>query len=98
MAETGLNGPFALTEAVINQEVNQTSPGTYALDQSHDSGGFHITYVGRSERDVTARWREQWGRYKSLKFDHHPPPKAAFEKEGGLYHDSNPPAKITHPE
>jgi hypothetical protein len=98
MPETGLNGPFALTEAVINQEVTKTSPGAYALDQSHESGGFHITYVGRSDKDVNARLREHLGKYKRFKFEYYETPKDAFEKECGLYHDFNPPAKITHPE
>jgi hypothetical protein len=98
MPETGLKGPFALTEAAINQEVSQTSPGAYALDQSHESGGFHITYVGRSDQDVNARLKEHLGKYKRFKFEFYGTAQEAFEKECGLYHDFNPPAKITHPE
>ena len=98
MAETGLKGPFELTEVALQQEVGQKSPGAYALDRSHDSGGFHISYVGRSDTDVNERLRQHVGKYKRFKFEYFATPKDAFEKECGLYHDFNPPSKIIHPE
>jgi hypothetical protein len=97
MAETGLRGPFALTSEEVNKEVSNNSPGTYALDQGHDSGGFHISYVGRSDTNVNERLLEHVGKYKRFKFEYYPTPREAFDKECGLYHDFNPPAKIQHP-
>jgi hypothetical protein len=97
MAETGLRGPFALTTEEVNKEVANTSPGTYALDQGHDSGGFHISYVGRSDTNVNERLLEHVGKYKRFKFEYYGTPREAFDKECGLYHDFNPPAKIQHP-
>ncbi len=97
MAETGLRGPFALTISGINEEVTNTSPGAYVLDQSHDSGGFHISYCGRSDTDVNQRLIEHVGKYKRFKYEYYATPKEAFDKECGLYHDFNPPAKIQHP-
>jgi hypothetical protein len=97
MAETGLRGPFILTASAVNEEVTSTSPGTYALDQAHDTGGFHISYVGRSDTNLNERLHEHVGKYKRFKYEYYATPREAFDKECGLYHDFNPPAKIQHP-
>lgn len=97
MAETGLNGPFALGKSEIDTAVTRQSPGAYALDQSHDTGPFHITYVGRSDTDVNARLQEHVGKYKRFKFEYYESAEQAYTKECELYHDFNPPARIAHP-
>ena len=97
MADTGLNGPFTMGKSEIDAAVTQQSPGAYALDQSHDSGPFHITYVGRSDTDVNARLQEHVGKYKRFKFEYYTSAQEAYEKECALYHDFNPPARIAHP-
>ena len=97
MADTGLNGPFPMSKTDINEAVGQQSPGVYALDQSHDSGAFHISYVGRSDTDVNASLQERVGKYKRFKFEYYPSAQEAYEKECTLYHDFNPPARIAHP-
>ena len=97
MAETGLSGPFALTEAEVNQQVDRKSAGTYALDQAHDSGAFRISYVGRSDTDVNERLRQHVGKYRRFKYEYYASPEEAFAKECGLYHDFNPPSTIQHP-
>ncbi len=83
----------------INEVVTQQSPGAYALDQSHDSGPFHITYVGRSDTDVNASLQERVGKYKRFKFEYYPSAEEAYQKECALYHDfPTPPAhRIAHP-
>ena len=97
MAETGLKGPYTMGKSEINETVTQQSPGAYALDQSHDAGAFHITYVGRSDTDVNARLQEHVGKYKRFKFEYYASAQEAYEKECALYHDFNPPARIAHP-
>ena len=97
MADTGLKGPFPMGKTEIDETVTQQSPGAYALDQSHDSGPFHITYVGRSDTDVNASLQERAGKYKRFKFEYYATPQEAYEKECALYHDFNPPARIAHP-
>ncbi len=97
MAETGLNGPFPMSKTDIDAMVTEQSPGVYALDQSHDSGPFHITYVGRSDTDVNASLQERVRKYKRFKFEYFPTGEEAYRKECELYHDFNPPARIAHP-
>ena len=97
MPETGLDGPFNMTAHEIDAAVSQEAPGAYALDQSHDSGPFHITYVGRSDTNVNASLRERMGKYKRFKFAYLPSAEEAYVKECELYHDFNPPARIAHP-
>jgi hypothetical protein len=97
MPEMGLNGPFALADADIDREVSRTAPGVYALDQNHDSGPFRITYVGRSDTDVNQRLHEHLPKYKRFQFEYYATPQEAYEKECALYHDFNPPARISHP-
>ena len=93
MADTGLKGPFELTDAGITREVLETSAGTYVLDRSHDSGPFHISYVGRADTNLSERLREHLGKYaKRFKFEYYSSAKEAFDKECGLYHDFNPPS------
>jgi hypothetical protein len=97
VADTGLKGPFELTDAGITREVVETSAGTYVLDRSHDSGPFHISYVGRADTNLSERLREHVGKYKRFKFEYYSSAKEAYEKECGLYHDFNPPSTISHP-
>ncbi len=79
-----MNGPFALTRAVIDGEVTRVSPGAYELLMSHSG---RVKYVGRSDDDLNARLK-QWvdSKYSYFKFEYCPSPKAAFEKECTLYH------------
>ena len=97
MAETGLNGPFPMSKTDIDTAVAEQSPGVYALDQSHDTGPFHITYVGRSDTDVNASLQERSHKYKRFKFVYLPTAEEAYHIECELYHDFNPPARIAHP-
>jgi hypothetical protein len=97
MPDTGLNGPFPMSKSDIDAAVAQQSPGVYALDQGHDSGPFHITYVGRSDTDLNASLQERVRKYKRFKFEYFPSAEDAYHKECELYHDFNPPARIAHP-
>src|SRR3954469_20141965 len=97
MAETGLNGPFALQAAEIDKEISRKSAGVYILDRSHEDGPFHISYVGRSDTDLAARLREHGEKYKRFKFEFHATPEEAFARECALYHQYNPPSTIAHP-
>jgi len=96
MPEMGLTGPFALTEEEINRQVEPT-PGVYALDQNYDSGPFRVTYVGRSDTNLNQRLHEHRPKYKRFQYHYFATPQEAFEKECNLYHDFNPPARISHP-
>jgi hypothetical protein len=98
MATTGLDGPYKLTSARIDEIVTKTSAGTYALDAT-DESAFHVSRVGRSDNDLNARLKNYiGGKYKYFKFGYSPSAKAAFEKECRLYHDFNPPDNVIHPD
>ena len=82
-----MEGPYKLTDTVIDREVTKTSPGNYGLGHTNDGGGFTVKYVGRSDVDVNDRLKDWVGSYKEFKFSCAGTPKAAFEKECRNYHD-----------
>lgn len=86
MANTGLTGPFMLTDAGINQAVVLSSPGVYVLGTSKD-GTFYIDYVGRSDSDLNSRLKNWVGQYLQFKYGYFDSPLAAFEKECAIFHD-----------
>ena len=98
MAENGLRGPFALSDRVIDQEVSQSGPGAYILEDSADLVNFHVVYVGRSDSDVNNQLHVHVGSYKRFRFEYCPSAQAAFEKECGLYHDFEPRDNPVHPQ
>jgi hypothetical protein len=55
-----MDGPFPLTAEAINEEVQRTSPGNYALGYL-DRGTFVVFYVGRSDWDLKCRLHEWVG-------------------------------------
>ncbi len=96
MANSGLKGPYVLTEQGINTAVSIISPGAYALGASRDNT-FYVGYVGRSDSDVRGRLRDHVDAYAQFKYEYYASPKAAFEKECHLYHDFTPAANDVHP-
>jgi hypothetical protein len=96
MASSGLSGPYALNEATIDSIVTRKSPGAYALGNTSDNT-YYINYVGRSDIDLNARLKQHVGAYPQFKYGYQPSPKAAFDKECGLYHDFQPPDNKVHP-
>ena len=68
MANSGLRGPFPLTENGITQNVTRQSPGAYALGQSKEKK-FLINYVGRSDSDVRSRLRDHAGKQSQFKYE-----------------------------
>lgn len=89
MPNTGLKGPYDLSEEEIDRVVTKTSAGAYVLDKSSNSDSFTVHYVGRSDNDVNGRLKKWVGvnGYKRFKFDYFGSPKVAFEKECEIYHD-----------
>lgn len=89
MASLNMNGPYDLTEAVVDKEVTRTSPGNYALGHVDQDNTFRVEYVGRSDTDVKLRLK-QWaakGVYRSYKYSYATSKKDAFLKECKNYHD-----------
>jgi hypothetical protein len=98
MAENGLQGPFALTDSVIDQEVSTTRPGAYVLEDSPDLVNFRVTYVGRSDTDVNNQLHVHVGSYKRFHYQYCSTAQAAFERECKLYHDFEPRDNPIHPQ
>jgi hypothetical protein len=97
MFRNGLRGPYSLTDNVIDQEVPQTSPGAFALDNSEDGVRFHATYVGRSDCDVNNQLHVHVGTYKRFKYKYSSSPQEAFKSECGFWHDFEPQDNVIHP-
>jgi len=88
MPSLGMEGPYALTKAKIDEVVTDTSAGNYALGYSKDDGTFIVQYVGRSDSDVNAELKSKVDtKHKQFKFSYASSQKEAFEKECRNYHD-----------
>lgn len=100
MPNTGLNGPYRLSSERIDEVITKTSPGTYALEREDSSDSFIVNYVGRSDDDINDRLKDWVGvkGYKRFKFGYFDSPKAAFEKECGIYHDFDGLDNEIHPQ
>jgi hypothetical protein len=86
MANTGLFGPYDLTNKEIDAHVG-ASIGAYALGDANGSVLQIVRYVGRSDNDLSARLKQWVGKYNSFKYGHYNTTKAAFEKECTMFHD-----------
>lgn len=98
MPATNLTGPFALTDAEINQNVTRVSAGAYALGPIDNAGTFYVHRIGRSDTDLNKRLHDYVGQYACFKADYFPSAKAAFEKECHLFHDFKPVNNTLHPD
>ena len=98
MPQNGLQGPFALTDQVIDQEVSPGRPGAYLLEESSDLINFRAGYVGRSESDVNNQLHVHVGSYKRFRYQYCDTAQAAFERECALYHDFEPRDNPIHPQ
>lgn len=98
MANSGLFGPFSLTQSGISSNVKGIGAGAYALGKSDESGVFYIRYVGRSDDDLAGRLQQHVPEpYLQFKYAFYPSAKDAFDKECNLYHDFKPPDNKVHP-
>ncbi len=98
MAQNGLQGPFALSDQVIDREVSETRPGAYLLEDSADLVNFRVAYVGRSDINLNNQLHVHVGSYKRFRYEYSNSPQAAFEKECELYHHFEPRDNPIHPQ
>lgn len=99
MPQTGLNGPFSLTNISIDSVIKYISPGAYALGQVKNNT-FYIEYIGRSDENLNARLKQWVGKngYSFFKYGYLKSEKEAFEKECNLYHDFSGLDNSIHPQ
>lgn len=95
MASTGLYGPYELDDDTV--ATMGSKPGAYALGSVDQRGTFHVSYVGRADRDLKKRLGDHIGSYASFKAAVYETAEAAFDKECTLYHDFDPPSNTIHP-
>ena len=96
LERNGIEGPFPLTDTSIDEQVTDTSPGVFTLDDD-DTVRFHVVFVGRSDRDVNNQLHVYVGKYKRFKFAYCLSAQTAFEKECELFHDFDPRDNVNHP-
>lgn len=101
MPNSGLSGPFPLTNNGVDGAVTRTSPGAYALGYTTAVDNvFHIFYVGRADADLNKRLKDHIGEqeeFLAFKALYSESAKAAFEKECALYHDFDTKYNVVHP-
>jgi len=100
MPSLGMDGPYKLSNEIINANVTRTSLGNYALGNENENGVFLVGYVGRSDSDLKSRLKSWVGSTtrRLFKFSYALSSKAAFEKECNNYHDFDPPDNNGHPD
>lgn len=99
MANTGLYGPFDLTDEVIDKVVKGVGAGAYALGTSEDNEVLKNIYrIGRSDTDLNRRLKEYVGTYKHFKYAFYPNAHDAYRKECELYHNFTPRDNAIHPD
>lgn len=98
MANTGLEGPFSLSNAGVDAAVKYLSPGAYALGDINSQNQFVVKYVGRSDDNVNSRLKDHVPEpYLKFKFKYYDSAKDAYYKECALYHDFSPDGNEIHP-
>jgi hypothetical protein len=93
--ETGLHGPWPLTEKDIDNVVKGLGAGAYILTREPINPTFFINYVGRSDDDLNGRLKKWVGtKYTHFMYGFLPSAKDAFLKECRLFHDCGGVAKL----
>lgn len=88
MAGYGLDGPWNLTDEIIDENFTETKPGNYILCKKADSKGYFVpNYVGRSDNDLKDRLHKWVGKYKYFKAEYATSAQQAFEKECNHWHE-----------
>ena len=89
MANLGLEGPWELTDDMVDQVISALGPGNYALGYTDIMGNFIVLYIGRSDYDLNDRLHDwtPYSKYKQFKASYATSAEAAFEKECRNYHD-----------
>ena len=89
MPNLEMNGPYELTNEIIDSLVNDNKMGNYALGYVKNKT-FYVVYVGRSDTNLNARLKDHVGekeKYKCFKFSYATSIKSAYEKECQNWHD-----------
>lgn len=100
MPNLGMEGAFNLDTKTIENKIEKTSAGNYALGRKNDEGIFLISYIGRSDSDIKKKLHKWVGRSKSdlFKFKYASSVREAFVMECDNFHDFVHNDKIKHPE
>jgi CheY-like chemotaxis protein len=91
-----LQGPFVLTDEVVDAEVVPRRAGAFALGAA-DSSTFRVARVGRSDASINNQLHVYVGVYRSFSYLYSSTAQEAFEAECDLYHDFEPLDNVVHP-
>ena len=87
MVSLNMNGPFRLTQNVIEKIIPDNVIGNYAYGNVDETGTFVVQYVGRSDNNLKERIGHGIGNYEYFKFSIASSPLDAYHKECKNYHD-----------
>ena len=100
MAQTGLLGPYPLTEEAIQKFVTDakdwSSASVYALGPVREKH-FYIRRVGHAEGNLAEVLKKYLGQYVAFRFKFFRSTRTAYNKECYLYHDFKPKDNEEHP-
>lgn len=91
-----LQGPFPLSERVIDAAVPFDGPGVYALG-STNGDHFQLERVGKATESLQAHLSAYVGRYPSFEFAPCASPDDAYDLLCRLYHKYHPTDNDAHP-
>lgn len=91
MANLDMQGPYQMSSSVIDQRIQPSKIGNYALGYlSKDNIHFIVCYIGRSDTDLKQRIKDHLNespKYQLFKFSYANSQDEAFKKECINYHD-----------
>jgi len=94
-----MEGPYGLDMKTIEEQVKRVSPGNYALGKKNEEGMFLVSYIGRSDTDITSELKSWIGKTDKplFKFRYANSSRDAFGIECENYHDFVKDGKGKHP-
>jgi hypothetical protein len=99
MSVVNLVGPYALTQASINQHVSIKSPGVYVLGVTNAANNtFPVDRSGRSDIDLAGRLANHIGKYREFMYAYFNTSREAFYAECELHHAFTPSHNEMHPD
>ena len=100
MAQSGLHGPYPLTENAIRELVvnaeDWCSAAVFALGFVK-AKRFFIRRVGHADGDLAEELKKYIGEYNAFRFKFYRSTRSAYDKECEIYHEFNPKDNNEHP-
>ncbi|MBS1271989.1 MAG: hypothetical protein MAGBODY4_01125 [Candidatus Marinimicrobia bacterium] len=90
MVSLEMDGPYELSDKMVEKQAAPDTPGNYALGYLNEEGTFVVCYVGRSDDELQSKllsWVGAIARYTHFEYSYADSAEEAYTKECHNYHD-----------